>query len=352
MKIRKATALYEAWLGQHLRLIPEDLDEKHQKMAEGAFEFLRATYYRWAEVWPQVCPETVEAPPVLAVGDLHVENFGTWRDLEGRLVWGINDFDEACDLPYTSDLVRLAASARLATQELEAAEAILDGYRQGLEAGAEPFVLAERHEGLRRMATESLKDPEKFWEKLEKLATVEDVPADAARALETTLPEPGLAHRVVHRRSGLGSLGRERYTAIADWRGGRIAREAKALAPSAQYWASGGPEGPIAYQKLLDQTARCPDPFVRVIGRWILRRLAPDCSRIELATLPQARDERRLLRAMGRETANVHLGSAPAESLRADLRGRPEGWLHQAAKRMAETVAEDFEEWRAAGVGA
>ena len=48
---------------------------------------------------------------MLAVGDLHVENFGTWRDADGRLCWGINDFDEADRLPYTNDLVRLAASA-------------------------------------------------------------------------------------------------------------------------------------------------------------------------------------------------------------------------------------------------
>ena len=54
------------------------------------------------------------APRALAVGDLHVENFGTWRDVEGRLIWGINDFDEAWRLPYTNDLVRLATSALLA----------------------------------------------------------------------------------------------------------------------------------------------------------------------------------------------------------------------------------------------
>ena len=57
------------------------------------------------------------APQVLAVGDLHVENFGTWRDMEGRLVWGINDFDEVYELPYTIDLVRLAASAHIAIRE-------------------------------------------------------------------------------------------------------------------------------------------------------------------------------------------------------------------------------------------
>ena len=51
---------------------------------------------------------------MLAVGDMHVENFGTWRDAEGRLVWGVNDFDEAAKMPYTIDLVRLAASAMLA----------------------------------------------------------------------------------------------------------------------------------------------------------------------------------------------------------------------------------------------
>jgi hypothetical protein len=26
-------------------------------------------------------------PRVLGVGDIHLENFGTWRDAEGRMVW-------------------------------------------------------------------------------------------------------------------------------------------------------------------------------------------------------------------------------------------------------------------------
>jgi uncharacterized protein (DUF2252 family) len=40
------------------------------------------------------------------VGALHVENFGTWRDIEARPIWGINDFDEATTLAYTNDLIR------------------------------------------------------------------------------------------------------------------------------------------------------------------------------------------------------------------------------------------------------
>jgi len=55
------------------------------------------------------------APTVLAIGDVHLENFGTWRDVESRLVWGVNDVDEACRLPYTQDLVQLATSAQALT---------------------------------------------------------------------------------------------------------------------------------------------------------------------------------------------------------------------------------------------
>ena len=86
-------------------------------MRLGEFPFLRATFYRWAQLWAKVCPDAAKAPAVLAVGDLHVENFGTWRDIEGRLIWGINDFDEVNYMPYTIDLVRLAASAHFAINE-------------------------------------------------------------------------------------------------------------------------------------------------------------------------------------------------------------------------------------------
>src|SRR5262245_60050822 len=112
MDIAAATENYEAWLARLFPLHDDDLAAKHAGMADpdDPFPFLRGTYYRWAQQWPAVCGDLNGAPRVLAVGDLHVENFGTWRDSDGRLVWGVNDFDEADDLPYTQDLVRLAAS--------------------------------------------------------------------------------------------------------------------------------------------------------------------------------------------------------------------------------------------------
>src|ERR1700730_14185627 len=117
MNCKEATESYESWLAKRTPIVEADLAFKHQQMAADIFSFMRATFYRWIELFADACADLAKATEVLGVGDLHVENFGTWRDLEGRLVWGINDFDEATNLPYTFDLVRLAPSPRLAAAE-------------------------------------------------------------------------------------------------------------------------------------------------------------------------------------------------------------------------------------------
>jgi hypothetical protein len=352
MNIRKATERYEAWLRRHLTIIPEDLEFKHREMRAQPFPFLRATYYRWAQTFPEICAGLARAPKALAVGDLHVENFGTWRDVEGRLIWGINDFDEAWTLPYTHDLVRLATSALLAKMDCDTKEgigAIVNGYRAAVEAGGQPFALAEHHAALRQMATTRLHDVQAYWEKLLGLPELKTKPpAGAVRAIERMMPERRLTWRISHRVAGLGSLGRERYVAVAQWGGGAVAREAKALAPSACVWAAAGKgTAPILYQRILDRSVRCPDPFVRLQKRWIVRRLAPDCSRIELSSLPAEHDTLRLLESMGWETANVHLGTLRARTILADLKKRPKGWLFQAARQMEKSVMADFADYSA-----
>jgi len=277
--------------------------------------------------------------------------------VEGRLVWGINDFDESYDLPYTLDLVRLAASAHIAIREArlkitarEACTSILAGYKKCLRMGGSPIILEQEHPWLRHMMTSSLRDPVQFWDKMDRLRTWRArVPGSARRAIERMLPEQRLPYRIAHRIAGLGSLGRERFVAIALFEGAKIAREAKALAPSACIWAAGGKGSErIRYQEILDHSVRAIDPFVRLKGRWIVRRLAPFCSRVELTSLPQERDESKLLHAMGFETGNVHLGTPrAAKSIQRDLNQRPAHWLHAAASNMVETVTEDWKDWRA-----
>lgn len=356
MQITKATQEFEKWLAQHTPVVRSQLTAKHQKMAESPFVFLRGTIYRWAQTWPSICPELVKAPRVLAVGDLHVESFGTWRDIVGRLVWGIDDFDEAFYLPYTQDLVRLAASAHLAISEehltlnwKDACDAILEGYREGLRREGEPFVLEERHHWLRSIAASRLDDPRPFWQKLIDCPSVKgDMPQAARDALETLLPEPRPTYRVAMRTAGVGSLGHRRFVALSDWRGGRVALEAKALVPSAFHWAQpNGKATPIHYQEVLDHSVRANDPFVHLIKGWIVRRLSPDSSSIELVSLPRRRPEDRLLHAMGWETANIHLATRRAiKAVQHDLRRRPDGWLRSAAQQMSKSVVKDWKDWK------
>ena len=362
MKIHKATERDEKWLGRQLTLIPFELRLKHERMATAAFPFFRATFYRWMQVWPEVCPEFLGSPAVLAVGDLHVENFGTWRDLEGRLVWGINDFDEACHLPYAVDLVRLAASALVAYHESHlalspaaACEAILEGYRAGLKCGGKPFILGEQHHWLRVQATGAERDPVVFWHKMDALYRWrKEVPKRARKALEKMLPDPDMPYHLCTRIAGLGSLGRQRFVAIAEWNGAKIAREAKALAPSAALWAGvRTARSEVLYNEILGASVRCPDPMVSIAtaknNTWIVRRLAPYCSRIELVQLPKQREELKLLHAMGFETANIHWGSASQiPALKKDLNRRRVNWLLDAATRMAASVRDDCKAWKQA----
>ena len=74
MNCKEATKVYEGWLGKRTRVIEGDLQVKHQQMSADIFSFMRATFYRWLELWTETCADLAKAPVVLAVGDLHVEN--------------------------------------------------------------------------------------------------------------------------------------------------------------------------------------------------------------------------------------------------------------------------------------
>lgn len=356
MNIFEATEQYETWLARHTPLISADLAIKHAVMREDAYVFLRATYYRWAQSWAALNHALRGAPRVLSIGDLHVENFGTWRDAEGRLIWGVNDFDEVSTAPYGNDLVRLATSAvlaskieRLPVSAPRIARAVLEGYRQALTSGGKPFVLAERHGWLRELAQGNLRDAERFWEKLAQHPACKDkLPGKAARLLQANVPADAKLLRLIHRTSGLGSLGRQRWTALYLQGSAYLAREVKARAPSAWCWANDAHDNLDDMPYVWQHSQRVPDPFLHATRRWIVRRLAPDCSRIALADLPKRKDIPHLLHAMGRETANIHVGAGADRSTRKilqHLESLPRDWLEQAVKRMTQQTQEDYRAW-------
>jgi hypothetical protein len=81
-----------------------------------------------------------------------------------------------------------------------------------------------------------------------------------------------------------------------------------------------------------------------------VRRLSPHCSRIEIATLKAQGEELRLLRAMGWETANIHLGTPAArKSILRHMQKQRGKWLHCATEDMLKAVREDWKIWKKNG---
>ena len=78
-------------------------------MRASAFAFMRGTCHLFYDQLPR-SGVFKSAPPVWVCGDLHLENFGSYKG-DNRLVYfDINDFDEAALAPVSWDLVRLLTS--------------------------------------------------------------------------------------------------------------------------------------------------------------------------------------------------------------------------------------------------
>ncbi len=90
---------------------------KFRKMASSAFAFYRGSacvfYADMNSRYADSSFLNVKTSRVWIHGDLHAENFGTYMNAEGILVFNVNDFDEAYVGPFMWDLKRFAASIAL-----------------------------------------------------------------------------------------------------------------------------------------------------------------------------------------------------------------------------------------------
>lgn len=374
MKIISSVERYDAWLSKQLKgdIVRDDLASKHEKMAADPFQFLRATYWRWAETILKVCPDLKGAPHVLAVGDLHVENYGSWRDAEGRLVWGVNDYDEAARMPYALDLVRLSASAILAEVRGVTPRAIcanvLKGYVDGL-ADPKPYVLDRHSEWLRNIVVVSDAERKSFWKKFDpkrlnkpgkksKVKPATKMRPRYVKALDAARPDKSVTFEFFARIAGTGSLGRPRYFGVGHWRSDLIIREAKAIVRSGWTRAHGGSQA-LRCEEIARGKYRCPDPFYHLDGRVLVRKLSPNDYKVEAK--PKAKSEERethksvavsalvnpkMLHAMGRDLAAIHRGTPRRrQAITDDLNARPRDWLLKAATAAAHATKTEWEEW-------
>lgn len=344
--LASSIAAYEAGMRDAFgnALVVAELDRKHERMREHPFLFLRATCWRWAEAAPALCPELMDAPLAPSVGDAHAGNFGLWRDGASRLVWGINDFDEAARLPWALDLVRLCASIVLAIPDPgpeAAADAVIQGYAHAL-AAPRPFVLEREHFWLRDAFVADDAKRADFWAEIDKARPARAIPPLLHDALIAALPEAGLAPRIAAREAGAGSLGRPRFVASCEHRGGPLAIEIKGLMPSC--WTQGREPG--LAQRMVTGRLRSPDPSVRYTAAHVVRRLAPNGRKLTFAEIGAALRVQ-LIGAMGAELAAIHAETdAVRGAIAGDLGRRKRRWLADAATRVAAWTAEEHLAYR------
>ncbi|MEU5250233.1 DUF2252 domain-containing protein [Streptomyces longwoodensis] len=117
-------AVFDTAFGELLAADPAAFRVKFRKMAASAFAFYRGTaclFYHDLDAANGPGESRADSGPyqdertsrVWIHGDLHAENFGTYMDSNGRLIFNVNDFDEAYVGPFTWDLKRFSASIAL-----------------------------------------------------------------------------------------------------------------------------------------------------------------------------------------------------------------------------------------------
>ncbi|PSB05968.1 DUF2252 domain-containing protein [filamentous cyanobacterium CCP2] len=138
---------------------PERLLLKYRKMRSSSYSFYRATchlfYEDWAAKAPTIDP-AASAPMIWISGDLHLENFGSFKGDDRQVYFGMNDFDEAILAPCTWELVRFLGSVFVAVHTLgiDHAEArhlgdrYLKAYTEALESGKSRTVHSVTAEGM------------------------------------------------------------------------------------------------------------------------------------------------------------------------------------------------------------
>jgi uncharacterized protein (DUF2252 family) len=107
--------VFHEGFGELIRADPSAFRGKFRKMAATPFAFYRGSAVLfYADMAHDNDPFLDDKTSrVWIQGDLHAENFGTYMNSAGVLVFDVNDFDEAYVGPFTWDLKRLAASLAL-----------------------------------------------------------------------------------------------------------------------------------------------------------------------------------------------------------------------------------------------
>ena len=373
---------------------PERLAMKYRNMRSSAFVYLRATCHLFPGQLPEL-QTLAKAPAIWSCGDLHLENFGSYKGDNRLTYFDINDFDESALIPASWDIVRLLTSVRLACVELEfkvervreLIDVLLAAYFQQLHRGSARWIerdtatgpvhelLATVEERKRRdfLDSRSVKNGNKrklLIDGKKALAASKDQHAQVGEFIEKFAktqrdPEFYDVLDVARRIAGNGSLGVDRFVVLVRGKGNpdnNYLLDLKQAVPSAltdaltlkqPAWTNEG-ERVVA---LTRRAQAVPVAFLHAVQMnrrdYVLRDLQPSADRVSFEE--KGNEERRLnelMLAIGRCTAWSHLrgsgrqGSGIADELVAF--GSAESWqkvLRKASATCADTVATEWKSY-------
>jgi uncharacterized protein (DUF2252 family) len=116
--MRRISNITRSILAQNAGRDFERLTMKLELLRRDPFAFFRGTNPLFLELLPRAHP-LFRAPSTLVCGDLHLENFGAFSGDNRLCYFDVNDFDDACQAPFTIDIVRFIAGVYLAAHGLE-----------------------------------------------------------------------------------------------------------------------------------------------------------------------------------------------------------------------------------------
>ena len=370
---------------------PERLAMKYHNMRSSAFVYLRATCHLFPSQLPNQ-KALAKTPAVWSCGDLHLENFGSYKGDNRLTYFDVNDFDEAALVPASWDIVRLLASVRLACAELELkaervrelVDALLVAYFRELRHGSARWLERETAIGpvQELLVTAAERKRKDFLDsRTTKTNKKRALLIDGKRALSAsqaqhaqvrefmqqfakTQSEPDFYEvlDVARRIAGNGSLGVDRFVVLVRGKGSpdnNYLLDLKQAMPSALIDALTlkQPTWPNQGERVVAITRRAqavPVAFLHAVqmeGRdYVLRDLQPSADRVSFSEKdsdPHRLDE--LMQAIGQCTAWSHLrGSGRQRSSIADelvTFGSDEQWpklLRKASSVCADTITSEW----------
>jgi uncharacterized protein (DUF2252 family) len=371
---------------------PERLAMKYHNMRSSAFVYLRATCHMFPGQLPEL-KTLAKAPAVWSCGDLHLENFGSYKGDNRLTYFDINDFDESALIPVSWDIVRVLTSVRLACAELEftqdrareLVDVLLGAYFQQLKLGSARWLERETATGPVQELLATVNDRKRvdfldsrsvkrgrkrklLIDGKKALAASKEQHAQVCEFVEKfakTQDEPEFYDvlDVARRIAGNGSLGVDRFVLLVRGKGNpdnNYLLDLKQAMPSALTaaltlkqpdWASEG-ERVVA---LTRRAQAVPVAFLHAVQmnghNYVLRDLQPSADRVSF--IEKGNDERRLnelMQAIGQCTAWSHLrgsgrqGSAIADKLVAF--GGDESWQKVLLKVSASCADNISVEWK------